>query len=210
MTTNDRSDISAMVRRVAAHYNGPRGTWVYDAFDYINAAYFSGQLPTPLIVWTITPYGKCIGQTRVWEIQERAADDPPTITLHPTLLRRGPRYAFDTLLHECMHVHILCNLGGETGETSHNCDEWIAEVNRLAPLIGIPGVQAGRIKVKRVPVEGAEPNERGKRPTAVARVAEGNMPLIALASFPHGVRQHLGLMDYYQGRTLPFASADLE
>jgi hypothetical protein len=90
-----------------------------------------------------------------------------------------------------MHVHILCNLGSETGETSHNCDEWIAEVNRLAPLIGIPGVQAGRIKVKRVPVEGAEPNQRGKLPTAVARVAEGNMPLIALASFPHGVRQHL-------------------
>lgn len=195
-------DIDKMVRAVAEHYNGPRGAWTYSAFDHINTSYFAGQLPTPLIVWTITPYGHCIGQTQA-EVGA-SAGEPPVVTLHPTLFRKGLRYAFDVLLHECIHVEIICNQGGHTGETSHNSDEWVAEVNRLAPLIGIAGVAAARTKVRRIPIADAEPNERGKRPTMVARATDGNIPMQALATFPHGVREHLGLMNYYEDRTLPF------
>ncbi len=57
---------------------------------------------------------------------------------------------------------VCYRLGGrQTGTSSHDCDQWIAEVNRIAPLIGLPSHAArnlptrvrqsdGRTKVQRV------------------------------------------------------------
>ena len=61
-------------------------------------------------------------------------------------------------------------------ESSHDTPEWIGEVLRIAPLIGLPGVQAAMNKPKR----------KGKE---ISRVCEGgNIPYDHAAKFPHPVR----------------------
>ncbi len=207
----DPTELAAACRLIARHYDGAKGVWAYEAFDFINAAYFGGRLPTPLIRWTLTPHGRCLGFTRV-----AAA---PEIALHPSLLggtekpnpwgvspaELGVAYAFDTLVHECIHVENQCVQGGwhGTGDTSHNNPLWLGEVNRLAPLLGLAGVRAGASVTRRVAVAG-EPTTRGKLPTKVARTTDGTVPFRAVATFPHGVRRHLGLVAAYLRDELPF------
>ncbi len=207
------ADVDAAVRLVARHYYGARGVWAYEAFDYINAAYFAGELPTPAIQWGITPHGGCLGLTT-------SSARPPVVTLHPSLLGGsekvnpwgvspallGVAYAFDVLIHECIHVNVEYLRGGwrAVGDSSHNNPQWIGEVNRLAPLVGLVGVEAGLSKARRIPIEDAEPTARGKQPTRVVRGSTGNLPHKAMATFPAGVRHHFGWLDVYREDTLPF------
>lgn len=104
----------------------------------------------------------------------------------------GRNFAFDVLLHEMIHLSVEYRLGGRTGPTSHNEPAWIAEVNRLAPLLGFEGIQARKSVTKRVPVEDAAFTKRGKRPTRVVRTTEGNVPFECVAGFPSALRQHRG------------------
>jgi hypothetical protein len=199
--------VVAACRLVAERYGGKRLLKAYEAFDAINAALFGGRLPYPLIVWGLTPHGGCQGYLSV------PAQDglPPTIFLHQSLLggseRPDPwgtppawlgwRYAYDVLIHECTHIHINYVLGGRgAGTSSHDCEAWVDECNRLAPLVGLPAIRAGRTKVVRVAVEGPL-TKRGKQPTKPKRVCLGDVPMDALANFPGGVRVALGLADAY-------------
>jgi hypothetical protein len=197
------------LRVVARHFDGDRGIWAYDCFDAINATYFEGLLPTPKIQWSLTPHGGCLGLTRM--------TSRPVITLHPSLLggteRRNPwdvdpawlgfTYAFDVLLHESIHVSQHCLHGGGRGPTSHNNTAWIAEVNRLIPLLGFGALKAGRSKAGRVPVEGAT-TTTGKPATRVARVSEGDIPFGAVARFPYSLRLHLDTADaHYRAGRIP-------
>jgi hypothetical protein len=207
-------ELDAACRLVAAQKDGPAGRWAYQAFDYINRTYFDGGLPTPLILWTITEYGACLGLTR--------PSTPAFIRLHPALLgaRRtanpwgvpaahlGVRLAFDVLLHECIHAAIDARWGGWAGRgpTSHNNELWIAEVNRIAPLLGLT-LTAARSTTKRVPVEDGATGPRGKPRTKVERTTEGDVPFAAVAKFPYAVRLHRGQGDYYLGTALPFPHA---
>lgn len=197
---------------IARHYHGRWGEWAYEVYSGINQRFFAGELPWPHISWSLTPHGACLGYT--WTA------GPPVIVLHPSLLGGtekqnpwgvppawlGPSFAFDVLLHEAVHVAVAHCLGGwrGKGETSHNNDAWIEEVNRLAPLLGFQGVEAGRTRPRRVPVEGEPRTRRGNLPTRVARVAAGNLPFWAVATFPRGLRMHLKLADaFYRSRNLP-------
>src|SRR5438045_3596938 len=56
--------VAAACRLIAQARDGARGVWAYRAFDHINATYWAGRLPTPLILWLITPYGACLGLTQ--------------------------------------------------------------------------------------------------------------------------------------------------
>ncbi len=214
----------AIFREIAASRDGAHGVWSYQACDYINATYFDGRLPTPLILWTLTPYAGCIGLTRF--------ATPPFIALHPGLLSiaddqggtkdrnwgiprawLGVAYAYDVLLHECIHVavHSLHEEGdgcgpGWKGATSHNNPHWLAEVNRLAAPLGLD-IVAGRNKLQRVPIEGKPVGPRGKPPTRVVRTTTGNVSYNAVARFPNGVRTELGLTDWYTRNALPFPHA---
>lgn len=198
--------LAAANRLVAATYDGDAGRLAYDAFDFINAAYFGDRLPCPRIVWALTPHAHCLGMA--------SAGERATIVLHPSLLggseREDPwrippawlgwRRAFDTLVHECIHVYIDAVLGDRgNGTSSHECEAWVAEVNRLAPLLGLPGVRAARSVVKRVPVDGPL-TKRGTPPTKVQRVCAGTVPFADVARFPYGVRAALGLADAYYRR----------
>ena len=195
---------------VARHYHGTKGTWAYALFQELNERFFAGELPWPHITWALTPYGSCLGYAY--------QAGPAIIVLHPSLLggteKHNPwrvphawlgwRFAADVLLHEAMHLSVIYRLGGwcGPGTTSHNNEAWVKEVNRLMPLLNIPGAQAktaGMTKVQRVPTDGPE-TKRGKRPTRVERVTEGDLPFRVVADFPCQLRQHLGQANrYYQG-----------
>jgi hypothetical protein len=195
--------IEVHCRAVARHYHGARGVWVYKAFDWVNETLHAGRLPYPLIVLGLTAHGRCLGWTR----SPIAEAKPPTILLHPSIWGGtekedpwripqeilGSRYAFDVLIHEAIHISVNYLLGGAAdGESSHNNPAWIAEVNRIAPLVGLDGVQAAMSKVKR----------EGKK---VRRVSEGTIPFFAAATFPYGVRRFRGELGYYRDRSpLPF------
>jgi len=205
-----------------AEYYSPRfGRWAYRAFDVINSTFFDDRLPRPLIQWAITGYGHCLGLTAAG-LSRR---DRPIITLHPSIMEPvgggplqgggagpwgidhrwfGPLFAFDVLIHESIHVAQSVLHDRDPDEPSHNGPTWIAEVNRLAPVLGLEGVQAGLNRPKRVPVPGRT-TKTGKVATEVRRVDEGNVPLKAHSRFPYGVRELLGTADeYYRGGELPF------
>jgi hypothetical protein len=188
-----------MLRRIATSYDGPKGEWAYDAFEVINAKYFGGGLPYPKIQWALTAHGRCLGFTR-------SSSRPPVITLHPSLFAGtekddpwridpgwlGPTYAFDILTHELIHVSVEYLIGRGKGTTSHNCEGWIGEVNRLIPLLGFDGVEAGKSTTARVD---------GK----VKRITTGNVPFEpAVSTFPYGLRRHLGTADeHYRSNMCP-------
>jgi len=197
-TALDEIDMAA---RIVAHaYFGPKGDWSYESFEYLNRELWQCALPQPLILWVMTAHGRCLGLTAHRE-------ERPVVTLHPTLLGArcalqtgrknsdpwqipndllGPAYAWDVLLHELIHVAVENVLGGRgDGTSSHDCDAWVSEVNRIAPLIGLEGVRAERSKVVR----------QGKKSV---RINEGNVPFAAVATFPHSVRMMRGQQDHYR------------
>ena len=206
------TEIQKACRIVAGTFYGNDGLWLCDVFEVINAAYFEGELPYPHISIEITAHSACLGWCSAH------VGRPPHIAVHPTVL--GPRetdnpwgvptnwlgraFAFDVLLHECIHASVHYRLGGATGPTSHNNLQWVSEVNRLAPYLGFRGIEAGRQVARRVPVEGAELTKRGKLPTRVVKVDLGNIPFRVVASFPQGLRSHLGTAkQYYRAGKLP-------
>jgi hypothetical protein len=194
---NRCTPIESACQTVAQHYYGERGLWCYRAFAWINRVLFDDELPCPLILLGLTAHGGCLGLTHSPVSESRA----PTVLLHsslwggtekanpwgisPDLL--GARYAFDVLIHECMHISVNYLLGGynPASESSHDNDNWIAEVNRIAPLIGLADVHAARNKPKR----------EGKR---IVRRCDGNVPFLAAATFPHSVRTLRGDLDHYR------------
>jgi hypothetical protein len=150
--------IHAAYRLIADHLYGELGRFAYAAWGHINGTYFGGALPETFILWDLTDYGRCLGWCR------SAEDGPPIIKLHPNLVMPsdreaaraqlarwgipvetfGPCFAFDVLLHECMHANVEYNLGGwrrldgaqRSKWTSHNNPLWVAECNRIAGLLG--------------------------------------------------------------------------
>jgi len=199
---------------VAEHCYGPKGIWAYETFAFINATYFADRLPWPHIIWGLTAHGACIA----WASTAQDRFRPPIINLHPSLLggtekenpwgipdkHLGQAFVFDTLLHECIHVHIGHNLGGQLGSTSHNCPRWVRQVNRLAPLLGFDGVKAGISKTVRVPDPSAPLTKRGKVATKVVRGTTGNIPFAMVSGFPHSLRCYLGTANsYYSQNILP-------
>lgn len=199
---------------IAKECYGPKGIWAHQGFDYLNRTFFGDRLPHPHIIWGLTPFGGCYA----WASCAREGDRKPVITLHPGLLepghlrepwgipRRwlGPALLLDVLLHECIHIHIDTHLGGTDGPTSHNCDRWVRQINRLAPMLGFDRVQFGRSKLKRIPIAGAPLSAHGKRPTKVTRISTGTVPFIVGAGFPISLRQHKGTAGrFYSGQCLP-------
>jgi hypothetical protein len=209
-----RLDLAEACKLIARHYSGPRGEFAYECFEHINVTLFGGELPWPLITWAITAHGRCLGKT--W-----AGGSAPVIVLHPSTLGGtektnpwgvdpailGVCYAYDVLVHECTHVKVECLLGGWRGHgsTSHNNPLWVAEVNRLAPLLGLGNIQAGRSRLKRVPVDG-QVTKTGKPATKVVRASETALPYSCVYTFPYGARKHLGGTGFYCAHVLPFES----
>jgi len=201
------AELRLATKLIAGAYQSRHGQFAYEAFEYINSTYFADTLPWPLVVWACTPYGKCVGLTD-------SGSPLPLVLLHSRAeMLASPPYAFDVLVHECIHVAVHYLHGGGTGETSHNCPEWRSEVDRLAPLLGFPTFRAGANKVKRVPIGDGSLTKTGKPATTTARVSEATfdgqpVPYAAtVAGFPDGLRRHLGRAAADYQRPLPFPHA---
>jgi hypothetical protein len=195
-------DMRAMTLAVAEHYQDARGLLGYAMFEAVHAQLFHNELPWPLVLWGLTPHGGCLGYT------QSPLVCPPTITLHPSLLGGtekenpwnkpsawlGVLFALDTVIHECMHVAVHYARGPwQGGESSHNNPLWIAEVNRLAPLLGFPDVVAAMSK----------PTREGTK--IVRRSKDSTIPFRAVSTFPRSVRELHGKADsYYTAKVLPF------
>jgi hypothetical protein len=199
---------------VAEQVYGRKGVWAYEIFDFINTMYFSGRLPWPHIVWGLTAHGNCIA----WASTARDKSRPPIITLHPSLLQGtekedpwrippdwlGPSLVFDTLLHECIHVHIDYNLGGHGGEGSHDTKRWMRQINRIARLLEFRTVRFGITRTVRVPDYSAPRTVRGKVATRVVRRTTGNVPHRVAAGFPQSLRKFTGqAQEHYRNNVLP-------
>jgi len=186
-----------MCFELCRHYQDRDGEWAYRSFDLINNKFFDGTLAWPHIRWAMTQWGRCLGY-KISQVSPKPS--PPSITLHPNLLGTssgkdelwgypaaclGYAFAWDTIFHEALHIKVAqMNTGGPRID-SHNNDFWIAEVNRLAPLVGLPGIVAARSVTRR---------QDGK----VVRVCDGNVSYKAVARFPQAVRFELGRMDWYR------------
>lgn len=163
------------------------GAWLFDTWESHNQQYFNGQLMVIPIIWGLTPHGQKLGLFDSY---------PRRITLHLSLLRPsgnawglrnilGVKFASDVLLHEMMHQSIFERTGGNgvppgnTVYTSHNNPEWVLEINRIAPLLGLPA-NAALVRQKRVKEAGA--SGKGK----VMWVAEdGCLSRSDLSTWPH-------------------------
>lgn len=144
---------------------GNIGGWAYDTWETHNWQYFDGVLNPCAIIWGLTPHGAKLGFYSGWLNR---------ITLHESLVDPkfdklnssggkhvwgqqadafGALYASDVLLHEMIHqkIHQIYGHDGsqEGGNSSHNNPLWVAEVNRLAPLLGL-SCQAEVIRQKRI------------------------------------------------------------
>jgi hypothetical protein len=201
VSCNTAPDIRAMTQAIVAHYQDRLGRLGYALFEAIHAQYFAAELPWPLILWGLTAHGHCLAFTRAGQAT------PPMILLHPSLLGGtekddpwgmppawlGVLYAFDVLLHECMHVAVHYARGPwQGGTSSHNNPLWVAEVNRLAPLLGFPGEVATMSKPRRI---------KGR---LVRDCAGATMPFEAVSQFPHALRVARGTAEaYYTAKRLP-------
>jgi len=130
---------------------GEAGAWVYDEWKNLNDIFFHGKNKVGPIVWGLTLQGESLGYYK-------AAEN--LIYLHRHLLR--PMYptndlkwnadhmnknlASDVLLHEMVHQKIY-QTGGWEGETSHNNERFVEEVNRISKLLGL-GVKARVLEKK--------------------------------------------------------------
>jgi hypothetical protein len=112
-------------------------------FDRLNHEHFNGDLPSLPMVIGITPYGRCIGQTRH---RGEWGDELPRITIASNLFQRGTDAVRDTVLHEMIHAKLI--LDGQ--DSSHNGQPWCDEIARLSPAILGREIKAVPIRPKRI------------------------------------------------------------
>lgn len=164
------------------------GAWLFDTWAAHNDLYFGGQLAVIPIIWGLLPHGAALGLF---------SSSPRRITLHLSLVNPssdawrlgkmlGVKFASDVLLHEMMHQHIFERDGKST--EGHNNQQWADEINRIAPLLGLPA-NAQPVKQRRIKADGTK--GKGK----VAWVAEeGKMLRLEMATWPHSQRP----AEYYE------------
>jgi len=120
---------------------GDFGAWAFDEWKTLNEAFFNGEIIPGEIIWGSTPNDRSLGYYSATE---------NLICLHKILMRPtyptndlkwrfrhfNKRKAGDVLLHEMIHQRIH-QTGGWVGETSHNNERFVEEVNRISKLLGM-------------------------------------------------------------------------
>ena len=179
------------LKRFGEYCWGKWGSWAYDEWKQHNKTYFEGKLEPGAIIWDLLPHGGSIGlyhpgksiiklhaaitgDVREVGYSGNSAKVNPWGIEHACL---GERYASDVLLHEMIHaaVYYIHDSWG-SGRSSHNNSVWVAEVNRIAPLLGL--------KVKASVVR-----QSGKKETRGKWLSKpGCLSQSELSRFPHSVR----------------------
>jgi hypothetical protein len=178
--TGEASGLRAsLVEACSSAYGADCARLMYGMFDAANAYLFAGQLPCPHISWGLHPYGHAVGSARHAAV--------PAVMFQPRIYGQWA-YVLDVLVHELTHVAVNLGDGRGKGSSSHNCEGWVREVNRLAPLLGFENVRASVTKSTRVAVPGGALSARGKLPTRVVKQTDGSVPLAVLSRFPGSMR----------------------
>ncbi len=171
----------ADLKRQGVKRFGEVGAWAFDEWKILNHTFFDGENKPGPIIWGSTPQGKSLGYYHVSE---------NLIYLHKNLMRPiyptpsfdwgirhlNKRVASDVLLHEMIHQRVN-QTGGWVGETSHNNERFVEEVNRIAGVLGMD-IKARVIK---------RTTTRNK-PTC--NIEPGCLTLKELSDFPYSSRTY--------------------
>lgn len=120
---------------------GDAGAWVYDEWKKLNATFFHGKNKIGEIIWGKAPQNRNMGYYLVDEnliCLNKSLMRPiyPTGGLRWEIHRMNKKIASDVLLHEMIHQTVHQS-GGWVGETSHNNEKFVGEINRIAKLLGL-------------------------------------------------------------------------
>jgi hypothetical protein len=131
----------AALKVEAAKTFGDFGIWVYDEWKALNDALFYGENIAGTITWKNLPQDSSLGyydRTKNHIVLHDTLMRPvyPCPGLKPKLRRSNTRKISDVLLHEMIHQRVH-HTGGWTGENSHNNEQFVNEVNRIANFLGL-------------------------------------------------------------------------
>lgn len=163
---------------------GEVGAWAYDAWNDLNATYFDAKNILGPICWIMTPRNKSLGcyffsKNIIYLYKSLVRPVYPTNMPKWCLDNLNKRLARDVLLHEMVHQKIH-QAGGWTGESSHNNERFVDEVNRISKLLDLQAT-AKVIQSKIID---------GKRTRCVE---PGYLTLEEISYFPYAARSY----DYY-------------
>lgn len=184
----------------------PMGSWAYETFEELNETFFDGRLPLPLIQWGLTEWGDALGYYY---------GDRQRILLHPSLINTaskawglykllGAKFASHVLLHELMHHANYIDYGLEymKHRKCHNCQPWVDEINRIAPLLGL-NVKAHVCKQRRI----REPGQiKGAGKPTMAPPDDSYITYKQMYSFPHNLMPD----GYYEKATEDLLKVDFK
>lgn len=128
---------------------GDVGAWAYDEWKHLNEMFFNGKNNVGAIVWGLTLQGDSLGyysaaENLIYLHHHLLRPIYPTCHLKWDAEHMNKELASDVLLHEMIHQRIH-QTGGWEGETSHNNERFVEEVNRISKLLGLD-VKAGVFK----------------------------------------------------------------
>ena len=120
---------------------GDVGAWAYDEWRSLNRAFFEGRNHPGAIAWQAADAGESLGsyaaaENVIYLFKGLVRPRYPTPMAEWCLTHLNRRLASDVLLHEMMHQKIQ-QTGGWQGADCHVNARFVAEVNRIAPLIGL-------------------------------------------------------------------------
>ena len=120
---------------------GEVGAWAYDTWNDLNATYFDAKNTLGPIYWIMTPRNKSLGcyffsENIIYLYKGLVRPVYPTNMPKWCLDNLNKRLARDVLLHEMIHQKIR-QTGGWAGESSHNNERFVREVNRISKLLDL-------------------------------------------------------------------------
>lgn len=132
---------------------GDLGAWAFDEWKKLNKTYFNGENSAGQILWGLTPDNRSMGyysgtDNLIYLHKTMVRPQYPKSTLKMDISDLNRKLASDVLLHEMIHQRIH-QTGGWVGDTSHNNERFVGEVNRIAKLLGL-NIIAKVIKSKNV------------------------------------------------------------
>lgn len=180
MTTFDDLKISGV------EMFGAVGAWAYDEWCRLNESYFDAKNTPGAIDWVSANHNGSLGcyasaENRIFLFKGLVRPRYPTSMAEWCLENLNKRLASDVLLHEMIHQNIY-QTGGWEGETSHNNERFVGEVNRIAKLLNL--------KVTAKVIESNKTDDKTARPAE-----PGCLTLAEICYFPYSTRPY----EYYYG-----------
>ncbi len=160
---------------------GKVGAWAFDEWQILNTTFFDGKNKAGAIIWGSTLHDKSLGyfhlvENLIYLHKNLMRPVYPTNDLKWGIHHLKKKVASDVLLHEMIHQRIR-QTGRWVGETSHNNERFVEEVNRIAKLLGM-NIKARFIKQKTI---------KGK---AIWYEETGCLTFKELSEFPYSSRTY--------------------